>query len=131
MTPYQDKQHVAVYIIWFKRYDDCSSNTPGTVEFYDGVLRFKGSLTNIGSGKDAVRDIVNNFYDNEWLPSVNADLNYLTRYTNDMCTIEEDGRLILYRRIHEVFDFIVQTIQDTGRGWPTQDDMQSFNITQK
>ena len=130
MTQYQNNQHVAVYIVWFEKYRDCSNYTPGTDEFYQSVKRFLVVLTNIGPGKDAVDDIVDDYY-NKWLSSVNVELNYVTQYTNDGCTIEEEEKIICKRRIHEVFKFIVQTIQDTGRGWPTQEEIQNFNITQQ
>jgi len=49
---------------------------------------------------------------------------------SDLSIIRLEGHLVESECIEEIFSYIIQTIQDSGVGWYTQDDIQSYNITQ-
>jgi len=125
------KRNIAISAIWYERFLECS-RTIRTDEFVDSVWRFYYCLLNLGEEKLAILDIVTNYMDTEWYPIVNKK--YLKDLENHIGVAGIEPRL--YRmaeqsNIIDLFKFIIQTIQDSGVGWPTSEEMQSFQIKQE
>ena len=119
MTTYQSKQqYVAISAIWYERFLECS-RTYGTSEFKDSVLRFYHSLLDLDKEELAIKTKVTEYKETIWDPHINELVKQATQYTNDRDTIDVDTRGIIKDNIHELFNFIIQTIQDTGIGWHT------------
>ena len=137
MVEYKKKQFIAVSAVWFERFLECS-RTHGTQEFPKSVWRFYHSLLNLGEEKLAIKNIVGDYYKNTWYPNfietVKADCtrsNVSTDQDYDM-----SNRKLIYDgnervQIVHLYEFIIQTIQDSGVGWPTQEEMQHFLISQE
>jgi len=130
MKNYQDKQYLAISAIWYERFLECS-RTFGTSEFTNSVLRFYHSLINLDHDDLAILDIVTEWKKKTWEPKIKEMVDQVRRQTNDIDTIDFERKQIIKDNIHELFTFIIQTIQDSGIGWHTSDSMQSFNITQE
>jgi len=116
----KDSGFIAVSAIWYERFLECS-RTCMTSEFVNSVWRFYHSLINLDSENDklAIKDMVRNYVENVWRPKINKIIEDNTHYTNDSDVIRLESRLVESQYIHEVFDFIIQTIQDSGIGWQT------------
>lgn len=126
------KSFVAVSAIWFERYLECS-RTHGTTDFPSSVWRFYHSLLNIGEGKLAIKDIVRKYHDEVWKPRLNKI--YKADCSRSHVGLETrhhvGSRRIIYAlneqsKIVELFEFITQAIQDSGVGWPSETEMQTF-----
>lgn len=117
-------KHIAVTNIWSERFQECS-RTYGTGEYPSSVWRFYHSLLNLGEGKLAVKDMVANYVEKEWEPKIHYILAKTTQYTTDSDVIHFNQRTLEAQYIHEIFDCIAQTIQDSGIGWfkPTEGDI--------
>jgi len=125
-----DKQYVAVSAIWYERFLECS-RTCGTSEFPNSVMRFYHSLLNLNKDDLAILDIVTEYKKKTWNPKIEQLVDQVKQHTNDIDTIDFERKQIIKDHIHELFTYIIQTIQNSGIGWHTQDSMQSFNITQE
>ena len=130
MKNYQNKQYLAISAIWYERFLECS-RTQGTQEFPQSVWRFYHSLLNLDVDELEIKKKVEEYVENTWEPNIKEQVDYSTRYTNDIDVYDFEYRQITAQHIHELFSFIIQTIQDTGIGWHTTDNMQNFNITQE
>ena len=116
MKQYQDKQNVAISVIWTRRYIECS-DTQGTIEFPASVWRFYHSLLNINDGDLAIKDKVKDYKETVWEPKTIQLVRQQTQFTNDPDTIDFEHKQIIAQYIHELFSFIIQTIQNSGVGW--------------
>jgi len=125
-----ERHNVAIAAIWFKRYGECS-DTHGTSEYPKSVWRFYHSLHNLGEDKLAIKDIVTRYIQKEWYPKTRYILERTTKYTTDPDVISFYRKTIEAQYIHEIFDKIAQTIQDSGIGWPTIEEMKQYMITQE
>ena len=130
MTQWDKKNYVAISAIWYERFLECS-RTQGTIEFPASVWRFYHSLLNLNKDDLAILNKVKNYKETVWEPKTIQLVRQQTQFTNDPDTIDFEHKQIIAQYIHELFSFIIQTIQDTGIGWHTTDDIQSFNITQE
>ena len=129
----EKKHNVAVAVIWFQRYKECS-DTQGTPRFTSSVWRFYHSLLNLGD-ELPVKTKVSEYIKNIWKP--NVDQIVQRRLTLDNISTNDDNNISLYtdevinERIVELFEYIIQTIQDSGVGWPTHEEITSYMITQE
>jgi serine protease inhibitor len=128
----KDSGFVAVSAIWYERFLECS-RTCMTSEFVNSVWRFYRSLINLDSENDklAIKDMVKNYVENVWQPKINKVIEDNTHYTNDGDVIRLESRLVESQYIHEVFDFIIQTIQDSGIGWNVSSDAYHYMLSQE
>ena len=110
------KGFIAISAIWYERFLECS-RTYGTGEYPSSVWRFYHSLLNLGDDKLAIKDIIQNYVENNWEPTTKYLLAKLSRYTTDSDVVNHNKKQIELQHIHLVFDMIVQTIQDSGIGW--------------
>lgn len=114
------KEHsfLAVSAIWYERFLECS-RTCMTSEFTNSVWRFYRSLLNLDSENErfAIKDKVRDYVEEVWQPNVNRIVERNTRYTNDEDVIRLESQLVEAQHIYEVFEFIIQAIQDSGIGW--------------
>ena len=130
MKQYQNKQYLAISAIWYERFLECS-RTYGTMEFPASVWRFYYSLLDLDKEELAIKTKVKTFVEETWEPDIQKKTREVNPHNNDPGIYDFDKQQIISQYIHEVFSFIIQTIQDTGIGWHTTDNMQSFNITQE
>ena len=133
MIPHDKKTFVAVSAIWFERFLECS-RTYGTEEFTDSVWRFYHSLLNLGEDKLAIKNIVNDYLRDDWRPRLDSKIDDSLKEehinVNDKPIVNLFSKLCEKELIVELFEFIIQVIQDSGVGWPTKEEMQQFTITQ-
>ena len=131
------RQHnIAVAAVWYERYVECS-RTQGYKGFPNSVWRFFHSLTNLGEDKLAIKNIVKDYIDNVYQPEL---INKVVKACIDENitlnqAFDESNRRKIYELIEnvhivELFSFIVQTIQDSGVGWPTEKQMETYRIQQ-
>lgn len=125
-----DKQYLAISAIWYERFLECS-RTFGTVEFPSSVWRFYHSLLNLNNDELAIKDKVKEYVEMVWMPRIESMVEAVTVNTTDAGVQDFEKEQIIAQYIHEVFSFIIQTIQDSGIGWTTQDNLQQFMITQE
>jgi hypothetical protein len=127
-------RYLAISAIWFERYLECS-RTLGTEEFPNSVWRFYHSLLNLDEKELAIKNKVRNYYLNEWKPRLDKNVkeNLLEEQikNNDLTIVNLFYKLNEKQMIVELFEFIIQTIQDSGVGWPTTEEIQQFTITQE
>lgn len=109
---------IAISAIWYERFLECS-RTQGTSEYPASVWRFYHSLLNLGNDKIAIKDKVDKYLVDEWKPEVNYYVEKNTTHTTDVDVIEGERKLMEASFIHKLFNFIAQTIQDSGIGWST------------
>ena len=128
------KYNVAVAVIWFTCYADCQK-TYGSEYFTNSVWCFYHMLNDLDNDKMAIKTKVSNYIKNTWKPNVNHIAH--KRLTTDNISPNDENNIALYtdevtnERIVELFEFIIQTIQDSGVGWPTQDEIKSYMISQE
>ena len=131
----KDRMHanVAVAAIWYERFLECS-RTYGMPYFTSSVWRFYHSLLNIGEKEKAIKDIVKKYIEDTWYPA------FSQRYDNEIVKLHASKnpniqkkirQLVTDEKIIDLFEFMIQTIQDSGVGWPTIDEMQSYTINQE
>ena len=129
----KDSGFVAFAAVWYERYLECS-RTYMTSEFVNSVWRFYRSVQ-VNLDKDVeklcLKDIVNNFRFNVWQPKIDKAIEENTHYTNDGDVIRLESRLIEAQYIHEIFDFILQTIQDSGIGLNVNTDAYHYMLSQE
>lgn len=130
MKHYDSKGYIPISAIWFRRFTECS-DMQGTISYPSSVWRFYHSLLNLGEDKLAIKDIIQNYVENEWEPITKYLLAKETRYTTDSDVINHNKKQIELQHIHLVFDRIVQTIQDSGIGWTIDKEMQQYMISQE
>lgn len=128
----KDHSFLAVSAIWYERFLECS-RTCMTSEFINSVWRFYRSLLNLDSdnAQFAIKDKVKEYVENVWQPNINRVVEENTRYTNDGDVIRLERRLVESQYIHEVFEFIIQAIQDSGIGWNVSSDTFSYLLSQE
>ena len=130
----KDTYSVPISVIWYERFLECS-RTYRTDDFVDSVWRFYYSLVNIGKNELAIRDIVQKYYDTVWKPTFMARVNYECEQEFIGASNNSTRDLIYYQNekdmIVQLFQFITQTIQDSGKGWPTKEELQSYMLTQE
>jgi hypothetical protein len=114
----ESSRFVSVTAIWYERYLECS-RTYGTDVFSDSVWRFYHSLLNLAEGKLAIRDMVDDYLKNIWYPKINKIVAKNTEGFTDVTNRDMEKQITESEYIFEVFDFIKQTIQDSGVGWQT------------
>ena len=125
----QDKKgFIAISAIWYERFLECS-RTYGTGEYPSSVWRFYHSLLNLGKDELMIKNIIQDYVENEWEPITRYLLVKQTRYTTDSDVINHNKKQIEAQHIHLVFDMIVQTIQDSGIGWTINEEMQKYMIS--
>jgi hypothetical protein len=129
MSQWDKKQHLLVSAIWYERFLECT-RTHGTSEFPKSVMRFYISLINLDHDELNILDKVREYKKN-WDQQIVEKVKQATQYTNDSGSIDFERQQIVSENIHELFTFIIQTIQDSGIGWSTQDNYQSFDIKQE
>jgi len=127
---YQNKNFVAISAIWYERFLECS-RTYGTGEFNSSVWRFYHSLLNLDDEELNIKSKVKAFIEEEWRPMVREIVRNNTYMTSDPGVIDTERNIAESQYIDQVFDFIIQTIQDSGIGWATQDNIQNFTIKQE
>lgn len=130
MMKYQNKSFVAISAIWYERFLECS-RTYGTGEFSSSVWRFYHSLLDLDNDELNIKSKVKGFIEDEWRPMVADVVRSNTYMTSDPGVIDTERDIAESQYIDQVFDFIIQAIQDSGIGWTTQDNVQNFNITQE
>lgn len=128
------KEHsfLAVSAIWYERFLECS-RTCMTSEFVNSVWRFYRSLINLDSDNEqfAIKNKIRDYVENVWQPNINRVVEENTRYTNDGDVIRLERQLVEAQYIHEVFEFIIQTIQDSGIGWNVSSDAYNYLLSQE
>jgi hypothetical protein len=124
-----EKGFVAISAIWYERYLECS-RTCMTNEFPNSVWRFYHSLLNLDDDEMAIKKIVTEYINKTWQPKINKIVYDNTINTTDESSIDVEHRLVESQYINELFGFIIQTIQDSGVGWPTQQDIDQYFINQ-
>lgn len=112
-----DKGFVAISAIWYERFLECS-RTCRTSEFPNSVWRFYHSLINLDDKELAIKNIVTDYINDKWQPKINNIVEQNTINTTDDSSIDVEYRLVESHLITELFEFIIQTIQDSGVGWP-------------
>ena len=125
--------NVAVAAIWYERFLECS-RSQGMPYFTGSVWRFYHSLLNIGEDKLAIKDIVRKYLDETWYPKFleQCDEEVVKLHANKNPNIKKKiHQLVTDENILSLFEVIIQTIQDSGRGWPTIEEMQSYTINQE
>ena len=122
---FEKKHFIAVSAIWFERFLECS-RSQGSSFFSKSVWRFYHSLLNLGEDKLAIKNLVKDYIDTVWYPElmiVVSDDCSRSNVSTDMDYDMSNRKLIydLNEQIHVVklFEFIIQTIQDSGIGWQT------------
>lgn len=138
MIDYKKKSFVAVSAIWFERYLECS-RTQGTPEFTKSVWRFYHSLLNLEpSGKLAIKDIAEIYVDKTWNPELLEKVRDDCERNNVSIDQNHDmmSRQLIYdsnvaTHIIHLFSYITQSIQDSGVGWPSEQQMQTFIYSQE
>jgi len=126
------KAFVAVSAIWFERFLECS-RVQGTELFPKSVWRFYHSLLNLGENELAIKDIIKDYYNSTWKPKL--ELAAEMECKRERISINNtSSRSVIYQEneaelIIELFEFITQTIQDSGVGWPTKEEMQTFTYS--
>jgi len=137
MVDYKKKQFIAISAVWFERFLECS-RTHGTKEFPHSVWRFYHSLLNLGEEELAIKNLVGNYYTDIWYPNFIETIEADCERSNVSMDMDYDmsNRKLIYDgneqiQIVHLFEFIIQTIQDSGVGWPTQEEMQHFLIQQE
>jgi len=119
-------QNVAISIVWYRRFCE-TSDCIGTEHESDAVWKFYHSLLNLGEGKLAIKDIVQEYIRNTWRPKVVSfyeDTIGVNRGVPELeLTYSRDAE---NRYIKELFSFIIQTIQDSGVGFPTVNEITKF-----
>jgi len=126
----KNNNFIAVSVIWFKRFDECS-NTLGTSFFPLSVWKFYHSLLDLDDKNYKIKTIVKDYFENVWQPKVLMIVDRNTRNTTDAGTIQSEQELVESQYIVELFEFIIQTIQDSGIGWPTGEDVNTFMLSQE
>lgn len=127
----EKKPFIAVSLIWFERFMECS-RCQGSPEFPRAVWKFVHSLVNLGSDKKAIKDRVTDYIEKTWYPHfievVNADCenSNVSDMDYDMLSRKLIFDLNEQSQIVNLFEFITQTIQDSGVGWPTQEQFDSY-----
>jgi len=117
-------------MIWYERFLECS-RTQGTSEFSKSVWRFYSSLLNLDDKELAIKSKVDDYVDNIWKPEIKKVVRNHIHGSTNSGIINAEWKIVEKQNIHLVFDFIIQTIQDSGLGWPTKDDIQRFQISQE
>ena len=126
----QDRSFVAISAIWYERFLECS-RTYGTIEFKNSVWRFYHSLLNLDEDQYAIYNKVKEYVENSWMPGLEETIRETAESLSDPSSIEHEREMIESQYIVEVFHFITQAIQDSGIGWHTMDNVQSFQISQE
>ena len=116
MKTYQDKQYLAISAIWYERFLECS-RTYGTIEFPQSVWRFYYSLLDLDKEELAIKKKVTKYVEEIWEPSIIKKTRETNPHNNDPGIYDFDKQQIIAQHIHEIFSYIIQTIQDTGIGW--------------
>ena len=124
--------HVAVAAVWFERFLECS-RTQGTSEFPSSVWRFYHSLVDLGKDELAIKTTLEKYLEDEWNPEYDAMYNeMMDNETSDTRGVKEDVKNRVEKvLILRLFNKIAQTIQNSGVGWPTKDEMQSYHLKQE
>ena len=125
-----DKSNIVVSAIWYERFLECS-RTYGTVEYPRSVWRFYHSLVNLNHDDLKIKIMVKDYVVNVWQPKIFNIVRARTYTTNDPDVLHSEQKLVEAENIDEVFDFIIQSIQDSGIGWHTSDNIQGFHISQE
>ena len=127
-------RYLAISAIWFERFLECS-RTYGTEEFPDSVWRFYHSLLNLDEKELAIKDKVRKFYVDDWKPRLDARVRESLMEeqikNNDLSIVNLFYKLNEKQMVVELFEFIIQAIQDSGVGWPTTEEIEHFNISQE
>lgn len=119
MQTHKKNPFVAVSAIWYERFLECS-RTYGTDIFTKSVWRFYHSLLNLGEGKLAIKNIVYQYYTEEYLPELEYRINESIDSKNVTYGLRKGIKALEEQRlIVNLFEYIIQTIQDSGVGWPT------------
>jgi len=123
------KSFVAVSAIWYERYLECS-RVQGTEAFTKSVWRFYHSLLNLGEDKLAIRDKVKEYCNKTWRPTLKLKSELECKQSN-ISPYNVASRDVTYGQVEneiiiDLFEFIIQTIQDSGCGWPTPKEMETF-----
>jgi len=126
----KEHSYVAISAIWYERFLECS-RTYGTVEFVKSVWRFYHSLLNLNNEDLAIFSKVKTYIDEVWTPTLNTMVFEASESLNDTSSIEHEREMIEAQTVSDVFHFIIQTIQDSGIGWFTSEEMQSYQISQE
>jgi len=126
----REHSYVAISAIWYERFLECS-RTFGTDEFVKSVWRFYHSLLNLDADDLAIYTKVTSYLNEVWNPNFAEVVKENTRFLNDISSIEHERDMIEAQLISELYHFIIQTIQDSGIGWTTREEMQKFNISQE
>ena len=119
-----EKQNIAISLVWYERYIDCSRSYK-TTQFYNDVERFYNSLLDIDHDKRAIRSMVTKYIDDEWSPSIRAEIVERTA-GYDESSKAAISKLVVDNKAEDLFHFIIQAIQDSGIGWPNQDQIDSY-----
>jgi len=120
----KERNTIIISAIWYERFLECS-RTYGTPTFTSSVWRFYRSLLNINNENLNIKTQVSEYIKNTWRPNVNRIAQ--RRLTTDNISTNDDNNIALYtdevvnERIVEIFEFIIQAIQDSGIGWHTFD----------
>jgi hypothetical protein len=114
----KDKSNVAVNVIWFERFVECS-RSQGTPNFVDSVWRFYWSLIDLGEGDFAIKKKVDEYLNDIWFPRVNKLIKTnLENATSESDAIKKDIKdSVNLDQIGYLFNFIIQTIQNSDLGW--------------
>lgn len=121
LLKHDKKSFVAISAIWYERFLECS-RTQGTEEFPNSVWRFYHSLLNLGENELAIKDQVKKYINENW--SIHLDtyiqdtINKEHINSNDYQEIVRIENNCKKQMMVNLFEFIIQTIQDSGVGWP-------------
>lgn len=126
------KKYLPILNIWYERYLECS-RTQGTEEFPSSVMRFYYSLMNLGPEKLAVKDLCKKYLNESWQPHVEKIIDERWNKEKDACTspaatmsvIKNDS---IEEEIVKLYEFIIQTIQDSGIGWHSSEQYMEYEL---
>lgn len=137
------QQYIAISVIWFEAFKDCrqaEAFNPGAFpdivrSFYDSLLditKYDPNAEDEADNKLAIKTLVDIYYFNEWQPQVDKVFNERLKRAFS----ETEGKKAQIRNdvenlfIKDLYKKIIQVIQDSGIGWPTEDEYKNYMISQ-
>jgi hypothetical protein len=89
----------------------------GTTLFKTKVMAYYHSLLNLDNDKLAIWNKCKEYYDNIWMPKINTIVTDSAHDFVDESAINHERGITEDEEIVDLFHFINQTIQDSGKGW--------------
>ena len=129
MVKTHEQNFIAVACIWYERYLECS-RMYGTRMFTKAVWSFYHSLLDIDHDERAIKTKVTKYLNDEWLPLVKDNASAMKLkdkvHGNDVESHKSYNRIAEDRMAVYLYEHIIQTIQDSGIGWPTNEEITTY-----